>query len=315
MLLSVIIPIYNTEKYLSRCLDSVLNQSYSNLEVILINDGSTDSSLHICHEYEEKDRRIRVFSQENSGQSVARNVGLDAASGDLISFIDSDDYIEQTTFQEAIDVLLSHDRCDIVQFPTFHERKHDTPELVAPKEGAIYNTQDLLEACLLRHKISWIVCDKIIRKPLLSNLRFLEGIRYEDNLMLFQLLIRSKGLCFSTSGYYYYCWNTQSTTHSSTPQPRLWDDMIDIHKRIHKLVSQTHPKSSAEAMILYIIAQDMYTSYRSHKWKRNSVSDSGLELFRHVRIANFIYAKELSLRKRLKILWMRIWAALVHLSR
>ena len=90
--LSVIVPIYNTEKYLNRCVDSIINQTYKDLEVILVNDGSTDGSLAICREYEKKDVRVKVVNKENGGLSSARNAGLDVSSGDYVTFVDSDDF-------------------------------------------------------------------------------------------------------------------------------------------------------------------------------------------------------------------------------
>lgn len=94
-LVSVIIPVYNVEKYLRRCLNSVIDQEYKNIEIILVNDGSTDNSLEMAISYKEKDKRIKVFSQENQGLSAARNTGLDKSQGEYIIFIDSDDYVSK----------------------------------------------------------------------------------------------------------------------------------------------------------------------------------------------------------------------------
>ena len=93
-LVSIIVPVYNTEKYLSKCLDSIVNQTYKNLEIILINDGSTDNSKAICEDFAKKDKRIQVINKENSGVSVSRNKGLSLAKGNYIAFIDADDYAE-----------------------------------------------------------------------------------------------------------------------------------------------------------------------------------------------------------------------------
>lgn len=110
-LVSVIIPIYNTEKYLHKCLDSVINQTYKNLEIILINDGSTDNSQLIINEYQKKDRRIHCYYQINSGQGKARNQGIDKSCGEFILFIDSDDYISETMVEVMINHIMD---CDIV---------------------------------------------------------------------------------------------------------------------------------------------------------------------------------------------------------
>ena len=100
--ISVIVPVYNTEKYLRRCIDSILNQTYEALEVILVDDGSTDGSGAVCDEYAEKDARVRAIHQKNGGISAARNAGIDAASGQYIAFIDSDDYVTGDMLAELL---------------------------------------------------------------------------------------------------------------------------------------------------------------------------------------------------------------------
>ena len=103
--ISIIIPIYNTEKYLERCIDSVIQQTYRNIEVILVNDGSTDKSSRICNEYVHRDRRIILIEQKNQGAAAARNTGLKHATGDYIGWVDSDDYIEEDMFKSMLDCI------------------------------------------------------------------------------------------------------------------------------------------------------------------------------------------------------------------
>jgi len=103
--ISIIVPIYNSEKYLKRCIESILKQTYTNIELILINDGSEDKSLEICEEYKKNDERIIIVNKENEGVSVARNIGIEKATGELISFVDADDYLEATFLQELLDIM------------------------------------------------------------------------------------------------------------------------------------------------------------------------------------------------------------------
>ena len=100
--ISVVVPIYNVERYLKRCIDSIINQTYDNLEIILVNDGSKDSCLNICNEYKKKDERVIVIDQPNAGLSGARNSGIEIATGEYISFIDSDDYIHKDFYKEML---------------------------------------------------------------------------------------------------------------------------------------------------------------------------------------------------------------------
>ena len=118
-LLSVIIPVYKVEKYLRRCLDSIVNQTYKNLEIILVDDGSPDNSGKICDEYAQNDKRIKVIHQKNKGQGAARNTGIIAANGELITFVDSDDWIENNTYEIMVSKLLQYEldiiKCAIVE--------------------------------------------------------------------------------------------------------------------------------------------------------------------------------------------------------
>lgn len=116
-MLTIIVPIYNTENYLSECIDSILNQSYKDIELILINDGSTDNSSSICDEYSSKDKRIKVIHIENRGVSYARNTGLSIAKGEYITFVDSDDFVSNDIYLENIKILEQNLSIDLIQIP------------------------------------------------------------------------------------------------------------------------------------------------------------------------------------------------------
>lgn len=117
-LVSVIVPVYKVEKYLHRCIDSIINQTYKNLEIILVDDGSPDNCGKICDEYAEKDNRIKVIHKSNGGLSSARNAGLDVANGDYVYFVDSDDYIDTKLVEDNLNLAIEHD-ADMVCFNYF----------------------------------------------------------------------------------------------------------------------------------------------------------------------------------------------------
>ena len=119
-IISVIIPVYNVENYIEKCLNSIVNQTYNNLEIIIIDDGSTDNSIAIAEKIAENDKRIRIISQVNQGVSSARNLGLDNASGEYILFIDSDDWLDLETCKIALDTMIKHD-ADVVMWPYISE--------------------------------------------------------------------------------------------------------------------------------------------------------------------------------------------------
>jgi len=140
LLLSVIIPVYNVAPYLEQCLDSVINQTYQNLEIICINDGSTDNSLEILERYKKKDKRIKVFSTENRGLSSARNLGLDSATGELVAFVDSDDFLYLDAYEKAVNEFLKNPNLELVTFnySSFYENGKNVEVKLKQEYGAVW---------------------------------------------------------------------------------------------------------------------------------------------------------------------------------
>lgn len=215
MLITVIIPIFNSEKYLEECLNSVLSQTYEELEIILINDGSTDKSKNIAEDFVRRDKRVSLFNKENGGQASARNLGLDKANGEYIAFVDSDDTISADLFLSNV-AFFQHDiSIDIVQFPAFFNYGSSSEKLRKQKSKLISDRDELLEMWIIDKKISWIVCDKIFRKNIFGKLRFPTGMIYEDNFLIIEALLSINKFYISESGFYYYFLRENSTTNSN----------------------------------------------------------------------------------------------------
>ena len=170
-LVTIIVPVYNTSKYLNKCLDTLLAQTYENIEIILVDDGSTDNSLEICKSYEEKDKRIVVISKPNGGSSSARNVGLDAAKGSYVGFVDSDDYVDGdfvSLMMEAIekyDVPMAQISRDEINEDGTKRDDICTP----PKEDYMISSKEQLRELLL-HRGDCSYCTRITRKDLFDGL-------------------------------------------------------------------------------------------------------------------------------------------------
>jgi glycosyltransferase involved in cell wall biosynthesis len=225
MKLSVIIPVYNSELYIAECIESIVNQSYLDLEIIIVNDGSSDGSYKICQEYASRDRRIKIITQKNKGQSSARNLGLDNATGELITFIDSDDSISLDLYRINIELLLNESSIEIIQFPYYQfygleigYLKQNVPKLLTLKE-------DLYKELLLFKSISWVVWDKIYRKEVFANLRFVEGMYYEDNYIIFEIIKLTNSLSLSNEGIYYYHARNNSLSRSSNSKEREFNSL------------------------------------------------------------------------------------------
>jgi glycosyltransferase involved in cell wall biosynthesis len=213
--ISIIVPIYNGEKYLCRCIDSLLTQSYTNVEIILINDGSTDSTFEICVNYEKKDKRIRVLSQKNQGQSVARNYGISVAQGAFYSFVDADDYVNKNYIMRLHELLIQNNAdismCGFTYFFDFEvfESAVQTSEI---RKELIENHDILVRMHTEKDEPFVVVWGKLFKKELWNNIRFPAGRICEDYSVLYQLFNNTKRIVKSDEVLYYYFRNNQESS-------------------------------------------------------------------------------------------------------
>lgn len=210
MKISVIVPIYNVEKYLSECLNSIINQTYENLEIILVNDGSTDKSLEICKRYEKIDSRIKIISKENGGLSSARNIGIKNASGEYISFVDSDDFIEVNTAYEDMYNIALEEKSDIVAGNAVWYWSQENKN-VQPRDMSLFSyspmmAEDFFLASLKSGRIYAPVWLNLYNKDLIinNNLYFKEGIYHEDEEFTPKALLKSNRVSIYNRNFYIY---------------------------------------------------------------------------------------------------------------
>lgn len=205
-LISVIIPVYNVEKYLSECIDSVINQEYSNLDIIIIDDGSTDKSAIICDEYKELDSRIRVIHKINEGLSSARNYGLRVAKGDWICFIDSDDWIADKYVSRMYEIACKND-ADIVVSNYCRVELDGTIRIAKAKcyqkrgIDVVYTNANETGDYAINYTIAW---NKLYKKNLFNNVRFPEGLLLEDQMVTCKLMYFAERVVAIDEPLYYY---------------------------------------------------------------------------------------------------------------
>lgn len=231
ILVSIIIPVYNIEAYLDRCLESVVNQTYKNLEIILIDDGSTDNSGAICDKYKENDVRIKVIHKENEGVSKARNVGIDIANGEFIGFVDSDDWLKEDTIEKLLFYIKKYS-ADIAQcnITYINDKGEERSYKEKAKELLVYNKEESLIG-LLDEDIITAVCNKLYRKSAIKNIRFEIGKRMgEDGYFNFQIFKNIEHLVSISEGNYYYYMRNDSVTHSDFSLSYM--DLFYIDKKI-----------------------------------------------------------------------------------
>lgn len=199
-LVSIIVPVYNQEKYVERCLKSIIAQTYKNIEIIVVNDGSTDKSLAICKEIANNDNRVHIITQKNAGLSAARNTGLKNMNGEIIAFVDSDDWVAENFIEDNV-LLLIKENADIVCF-NLKEVYNDRIVDICQFRNDM-STEAIAEGLIL-DKISNYVWNKIYRKSIWKDKSFPVGMNFEDFYIMASLVLASKKIIANSKSYYFY---------------------------------------------------------------------------------------------------------------
>lgn len=225
-LLSVIVPVYNVEEYLPRCIDSILSQTFTDFELILVDDGSPDKCGEICDVWAKKDCRIRVLHKSNNGVNAARNTGLDLAKGRYITFIDGDDFIKSNTFEKVLAILEKNSEIDLLQYPEIHVQDGKESLWSGYPEVSITlsNSREKMDAIIGETPIiPGGLCGKIYRKFVWNNLQLRMDMSFcEDMIILPDILEKSRSIMITTAGGYCYVMRPGSATKSAyTPKKCL----------------------------------------------------------------------------------------------
>lgn len=236
-LISIIIPVYRVEEYLTKCIDSVIKQKYTNIEIILVDDGSPDNCPKICDEYAKKDSRIKVIHKENGGLSDARNVGINNASGQYISFIDSDDYIDNDYILFLYKCIKENDS-DISICTHYIEKGNRTINLQNNIKRT-YNNVEALHDMLYSQNIDVSAWGKLYKKELFKNIKFPIGRLYEDSATTYKLLDISNKIVFWGKSKYHYVIRNNSITTNSFSNKKL--DLIYSTKEMTDYISNKYP--------------------------------------------------------------------------
>lgn len=224
--LSIIIPIYDVEDYLVQCVDSILDQPYTDFELILVDDGSPDKCGEICDAYVLKDDRIRVIHKENGGQSSARNAGIDIAKGSYLSFIDSDDFISNDYYLMNMEYMLSHPQTNILILQVCHY-DNEKNRVVNNEKRELISRIDIVNYMLSMDYIgaAWV---NIYKKDIFNQLRFPEGKIFEDGFILTEIVEKANNVFITNIGVYYYRKRDNSTMHKMKTINN-WYDILDTH--------------------------------------------------------------------------------------
>lgn len=244
-MISVIVPVYKVEQYLPQCIDSILNQTYRDLEILLIDDGSPDACGKICDKYAEKDKRIKAFHKKNSGLSDTRNYGIRRASGDYLAFVDSDDWIEPDMYEELINVAKDN-QAEIVCSGFFYEYPERT-EVATVLDKKYVNNIDLVKS-LLNGRINVHVWNKLYHKTVFNVDSFSKGRVYEDVLLMHNIFLEVPLLVCISKPLYHYRKNRKGAITLDTSMENLINDWLAHKSRYYFFLHDNRFNTDKEIM-------------------------------------------------------------------
>ena len=237
--ISVIVPVYNVEAYLEKCVESILKQTYTNLEILLVNDGSTDNSGELCDQLAQRDQRIRVIHKENGGLSDARNRGIEEASSDLIGFIDSDDYIDEDMY-ETLYRQMFESNADL-SMCGHYDVYHQIPEKqVATIQTWELTPQEAIKMVMEAKILSVTAVNKLYRKELFEELRFEIGKIAEDAFIMIALIHQCRKVVATNEKKYYYVHRENSITTQKFSLKFL--NVIEAYEQNAKIIKENYPE-------------------------------------------------------------------------
>ncbi|MBB6333105.1 glycosyltransferase involved in cell wall biosynthesis [Chryseobacterium sediminis] len=253
---SVIVPVYNVENYLTKCLDSLVKQSLSNIEIFVVNDGSKDDSEKIIEEYAQRyPEKIKAFTKENGGLSDARNFGLDRAAGDYIGFVDSDDYVSETMFEEMLQLGEKHQAKMVI----CNIQKVDETGKVTQKLTQLPNMSEKINLesnFSVFSDISYFACNKLFKKELFNQRRFKKGVHFEDIQLIPQLLLDCDTIAQTQNFHYQYLERTDSITKTHTEKGL---DMLKAVADVEKVFNESQYSQKKEELKNFQIFEGVYS--------------------------------------------------------
>lgn len=279
-LISIIVPVYNTAPYLDKCVTSIIYQTYRNLEIILVDDGSTDDSPQKCDYYASTDFRVKVIHKKNGGVSSARNAGLDACTGEYINFVDSDDWIEPEMIQSLYKACFQNGVLLSVCGRYVHFKKNGLSQIdKCPIANKIIDSRSFVAQMLIGNNYDCSACDKLYHKSLWENIQFPEGRIYEDVAIMYKVVLSSSHVATQSKPLYNYFRHADSITTSEFNSKwfdypnntrELLNDIESNYPEIIEYACWTHMKAISN--VLHKVYSSKFGIYRKYRCETKAIS-------------------------------------------
>ena len=302
--ISVVVPVYNVEQYLEKCVNSIINQTYKNLEIILVDDGATDNSGEMCDELAKLDDRISVYHKENGGLSDARNYGVERATGEYIGFVDSDDYIDAEMYEKLYEAIKKED-ADVAECNL---------KIIYPNRVELFTEQNYYNVCTKREyleeyltikKVFGSVWTKLIKSDIAKKLVFSQGKLYEDTYYAYDLINVANSFVLIDSPLYNYLMRENSITNSKF-NPRIFD-LVEIVEKFHNTVYENYPEleEAADCRKMYAYFSVLNSILLEDDFKNNSYYPKIVNYFKENYI-KLLKNKYITRNRKLSILLIKI---------
>jgi glycosyltransferase involved in cell wall biosynthesis len=303
--ISIIVPVYKVEPYIRKCIDSILTQTFTDFELILVDDGSPDNCGRICDEYAQKDGRVKVIHKENGGQATARNMALDIAKGDYIGFVDSDDWIELDMYEMLYDMCITND-CEIANCSSNIYYK----DRVIVNGGfplTIHNKNQGMKAVIEGKLYDEVVWTKLFKRNLLLDIRFPVGVMYEDTAFTYRVIHKSEKICCIGIPKYNYIKRDNSTMERAIKNIRI--DAVFIYDEMYKFINVNYPELSN--LVLLKLANSAMTILNLICYNKN-FKKYKKEYYKVTSILNIYSSKTIKLKEYPETVKMLLSATKVH---
>lgn len=273
-LISVIVPVYNVEQYLNKCVDSIIDQTYRNIEILLIDDGSTDTSGAICDEYSQRYDNVKTYHKKNGGLSSARNYGIERAAGEYLGFVDSDDYIHKEMYERLYSLIREYD-ADLAECKLTDVYNGKVRSAGKETEVVVVNSETAIDYAFKAEIASVAAVDKLYRRSLFDHIRYPEGKTIEDGYVIVDILSECNRVVISSEELYYYVHRKGSITTNAFSKKNL--DAIDTYEKNYRIIKDKYPAILDTAKMrlcwanFYVLDKIIYDNSEENKETKKKV--------------------------------------------